>query len=253
MELLPSRPQRFDPSEQHSVYHQFATSEQVAKTEGNPAELANPRRLSRRRTKKRFLFYDVRNSPEAGAIWKGKQNCQGGMWAEDLQATGLEPAPQAAPGGVGRRHPARRPPGPTAAPRPRSGPRQAARPPLRQKPPRALGEVSPGLAPRRPSAAPAPRPAPARRPLPGGGGPAAGSPQPRPHRGPAHLHLFAEVAWPRHRQRPGPATAATPGAPASRPRRRPGAGSRGRLPSVRLSVAPASRRCCLSGTRAGCS
>ena len=82
-------------------------------------------------------------------------------------------------------------------------------------------------------------------------GPAARSPQPHPCLGPAHLHLFAEVARPRHCRRPGVA-AATAGAPASRPRRGPGDWLSGCLPPLRPSVSPASLRC-LSGTRAGCS
>lgn len=186
---------------------------------------------------------DGRDSREAGDIWKGKHNCPGAVWAEDRRATGPEPAPQPAPGGVGRRRPARRPPSPTAARRPRSGPGEAARPCGRTLPDRSLPRAS---------RAPAGPPVPRRRGRSPPAGPLPGSRRPRPRRGPAHLHLFAEAAWPRHCQRPGPATAATPGAPASRPRHRPGAGSPGRLPSVRLSVAPASRRR-LSGTRAGCS
>lgn len=74
-------------------------------------------------------------------------------------------------------------------------------------------------------------------------GSAAQSPQPGPCLGPAHLHLFAEVVRPRHCRRPGAATAAaaTPVAPASRPQRGSGAGSRVVFcPSVGRSVLPPS-------------
>lgn len=122
---------------------------------------------------------------------------------------------------------------PHPAPRPR-------RTPLRQKPPESFASTGPrhgGL-----SNSSAPRPDRARCLLPGRpgrSGPAARFPQPRPRRGPAHLHLFAEVARPRYCQRPGAAAAATRVAPASRPRHDPGAGSRGALgPSVRQSLPP---------------
>lgn len=106
-----------------------------------------------------------------------------------------------------------------ASPRPRFGPGEAARPCGRNLPARSLPRASRrrqalrflGAA-ARPGLLPPPR--------------VAAVPQPGASRGPAHLHLFAEVARPRHCQRPGAAAAAMPVAPASRPRHGPGAGSR---------------------------
>lgn len=167
------------------------------------------------------------------------------MWVEDLRATGLGPVPQSAPGGVGRCHPARRPAqthphrlAPASAPG--RQPASAAEPCLLARSPasrrrqalRFLGAAA------RPGLLPPPR--------------GAAVPQPGARRWPAHLHLFAEGARPRHCQRPGAAAAAaaTPVAPASRPRHGPAAGSRvAFLRSVNRSCLPTlSQR-----HRAGCS
>lgn len=96
----------------------------------------------------------------------------------------------------------------------------------------------------------------------GGQTPQARRPRRRPARrsgpaapGPAHLHLFAEVARPGHCRRPGaaaaaaPAAARTPVAPASRKPRGPLGPALGSPPSVSRSVSPPR---CLSDTGAGC-
>lgn len=134
---------------------------------------------------------------------------------------------------------------PTASPRPRFGPGEAARSPT----PRPCGRNLPNRSrprasrPGRPSDFSAPtldRARPASSPAtPVAVAPQPGFPQPGPCSWPAHLHLFAEVARPRHCRRPGAtAAAAMPAAPASRHGAAPGPalGS----PSVGLSV---SRSC----------
>lgn len=149
--------------------------------------------------------------------------------------------------GRGRRcHPARRPPRPQPhrlapasalerlpAPPPHA---PAAETSLIARVPGPPAPAGPPISRRRRWTGPAPASSPA---TPVAVAPQPGFPQPGPCSWPAHLHLFAEVARPRHCRRPGAtAAAAMPAAPASRHGAAPGPalGS----PSVGLSV---SRSC----------
>lgn len=176
------------------------------------------------------------------------------MWVKDLRATGPEPVPQSAPGGVGRCHPARRPPQPQphrlASPplRPWRG-----SPPLRQKPPCSL--ASPGLPP--PAGPPIPRRRSQTRPAassPGRGGPAARC-KPRA-RSPAPV-CGSGTAPALPAARSSSSSSSNAGGPGISPTARPRGRLSGRLPSVRQSLllpyaaSAAPRRLLLSARRFG--